>query len=312
MNNKKINLTKFKGKDKIKSLIITVLCMVAVIFGCYDLCKSIGNNHGVLGGSTGRSAITTGSAITTSSAVTTTSAVTTNSSIYQSRRVYKDGQTVQADKYHTGKKELEEYFNAGYTIQEIYAADEIGNMLDIEPKTLLERARKESKDLYTIEQEIMQEKINGNKDLTKNSNLLKSFSVNKSMNTTKSFITNTNNDAKIIYTDSLNELYNSNLSDEEISTLSKFIDANEVSSVKELIKEYKSRGEEALKGKIKPKSKVLSNEKMKQYNLSVDEAKGLSDEIIQKMEKISSTTKVPVKELINAYHKELQKEGVIN
>ena len=180
-----------------------------------------------------------------------------------------DNNTSATDLYNLGKKEIEALINGGYTLKQIFEADEIGNRIMENPANLLERSKNEHKELKDIEKAIMSERKQKQLD-----GLKEKYSMEYA------------------------ELKNEQFNDQDISTLLVFYDQNDVKSMKELARQYKENGDKALSKALKAKSSSLSKEKMDMYGISEADAEGLNDEILTSLEELSKKTDKPVKDLV--------------
>ena len=184
------------------------------------------------------------------------------------------------DLYNLDQKDVEELLNSGYSIKQIFEADEIGNSICENPKNLLERAKKEEIDLKDIEKKVIAERKQKRFD-----------------------------ELKVKYSKEYLELKKEQLNDNSISTLLAFYDQNDVKSIHELVGQYKKDGDKALVKAVKAKEPMLSKDKMNKYGLASSDNEGLSDELISKMEELSRQTNKPVKELIKGFKEAQEKAG---
>ena len=180
--------------------------------------------------------------------------------------------TGTTDRYNLDKDDIEEMLNSGYSIKQIFEADEAGNRIQENPESLLERGKQEKKELKDIEKEI------------------------KSERKQKQF-----DELKVKYPKEYEQLKTEKLKDNEITNLLIFYDLNDVKSITELAGEYGKNGDKALVKALKAKTTTLSTTKMKEYGIAAGDTNGLSDDILSRMEELSKKTNKPVKELIKGY-----------
>lgn len=178
------------------------------------------------------------------------------------------------DFYNIDQEELTSLLEHGYTIQEIFEADEFGNELFIDPKELLEMKNDTKKTLQELKDGIIKERTD-----------------------------NATNHIKSMYKNEYKKLLKEGLKEDEVLSLLMYADANELQITDALIKEYKSKGATLFSNKSK---KVLSEEIKMQYGISDKDAKKLNDEIIKMIESVSKETGKSVKDLINSYLKNIK------
>ena len=173
------------------------------------------------------------------------------------------------DKYNFDENDVRELLTNGYTIQDIFKADEIANRIDEDSKSLLERKKESKKDLNTIEKDIKAERIHTYLEKLKNRHL-----------------------------DEYNKLAKEDLSEEEQFTILGFFETNDVSSIDQVIKEYKKSGDKGFRKLAKQKVKKISDEKASKYNLTDADTTDVSDEEFKNLEEIANSKKLDVKVLL--------------
>lgn len=201
--------------------------------------------------------------------------------VYQGTRVYsKNESSTKKDFYNLEGEELESLLNQGYSLEDIFKADEIANRLYEDPKILLEKKKETKKDWKQTEEEVKNEKINGYLEEFKQSHPEAYMEVEK-----ESF----SNNEKFV----LLSMYAKKLSP----------------SLKELIDVYKREGQKGLKQIIKNKKFYgkVSTEIKNKHGLTDQEVAGLSDDTLNRMEKISNNYKVPLKDLIKKHKAGVEK-----
>ncbi len=184
----------------------------------------------------------------------------------------------EKDKYSLKKDDIEELVKKGHSIKDIFRADEIGNEIDENPKELLTRKNKEKKSLDKVKEDILKER--------KEKNLQK---------------------LRDKHPEKYNQLKDEKFNDDEILSILAFSEINNVNSLNDLIKDYKKKGNDALKDKEKYQGFISKKEK---YNLSDEDVDGVSDEILAALERLSEKTNKPIKELVQNYKRDiLNKKG---
>ncbi|AEG61160.1 hypothetical protein [Desulforamulus ruminis] len=202
--------------------------------------------------------------------------------LYQGQREsLESGDAFKEDTYHIEGEELANLIQEGYSVSDIFKADELANKIHEEPKNLLKRKKELDKNWEEVEKKLFTERA-------------------------EKFITK----FKSKYPKESKQLEDQGFSEEEQFTLLAMYDQQMVSSIEELTKSYKQNGEEGLKNIIKnPRLHgKISKEKMDKYGLTEQDTKGLSEDMIEKMEMISQEVNVPVKELIKGYHAEINRK----
>ena len=193
--------------------------------------------------------------------------------VYQGqKKSLSDGTPLAENRYHTGPEEIEEFLNSGFSIADIFQADEIGNKIGIEPKKLLERKKEEQKDLDKIKEEIVKERKR-----------------------------NVINSLKEKFPDVYQQLSTEQLNENDMSTLMAFLAYYDVTSIKQLVDEYKSKGTDAFKAYSKKRDTKPSEQVKNKYGLTDEEAQGLSDETLSKLEIIAAKSNKSVKQVLTEY-----------
>lgn len=174
------------------------------------------------------------------------------------------------DIYNTSGEEIESLLKDGYTIQDIYKADEIGNEICADPKLILETASSSGKSLDEVKNDIQKEQ----KDKL-------------------------NNDYKGRYGKEYKELSKMGFSQDDILNILMYSDSNNIQVTDDLINSYKNNGKKAFVNK-KTDKKLIKETKQK-YKLSGKNAEKLSEDTIKELEKASEKTGISAKKLIDAY-----------
>ncbi|BCJ92671.1 hypothetical protein acsn021_02400 [Anaerocolumna cellulosilytica] len=176
------------------------------------------------------------------------------------------------DVYSIGKEEIEAMMQEGYSVVDIFEADKISNETGIAPEILLEKKTDSSKSLAEIKKEILEE--NREKTYEK---------------------------LKDTYKKEYEKLKNKKLKETEIMNLLAYADVNNIKVTDELIVTYQKSGEKLFQSTMN-ESKVNQGTKEK-YQLSDAETKGLTQELMSKLELLSQKTGKPVEEMVKAYYK---------
>jgi hypothetical protein len=169
-------------------------------------------------------------------------------------------------------KEIENYMEKGYSMQDIFEADELGDKIVEEPKKLLDQKAESKDSVVEIAEGIMSDKK-------------------------ETAIT----DLKNKYKDEYSKLSEQNFKDNEIVSLLMYIDVNSLKLTNDLITKYKNEGEELFQSVAIDK---LSDKYKKKYNISNSDAKYFNDNLIRCYEDISKNSKLTVKQLIEDYVKQ--------
>ncbi|HBQ26817.1 MAG TPA: hypothetical protein DD791_10530 [Syntrophomonas sp.] len=195
------------------------------------------------------------------------------------RRSMQEGDPYKNDRYNTSQEELAELLDSGYTLEDIFKADEIGNHLKEDPKNILQNKKDKNLKWDEVEKEIVRERAE--KYLSK---------------------------LKDKHPQEFVKLQSAKLSPEEQFTLLAIYDRKLTPSFEQLLNEYQKNGEEALKSIAKnPKSYgKVSQEKMDKYGLTEKDVEGLTDDIIERMEIASQRANVNVKEFVKGHQKAKQ------
>lgn len=177
------------------------------------------------------------------------------------------------DMYHLGKTEIEEFLQQGYSIQDIFKADEIGNSIYVDPKDILSKAKSTGKSLDDVKNDIIKDREVKAKEKLK----------------TK-------------YELEYKKLINNKISEDDTINFLAFIDANNIQVSDDLIQKYKKNGKELFK---EDKNYKLKQETKNKYQLSDKDTEGLSENMINKIEEISKTTGDSVKDIIKSIKKNM-------
>ncbi len=185
--------------------------------------------------------------------------------IYQGETVSLQEGTPSTDVYNIEGDTLKELLDQGFTIEEIYEADDIGNRIYVDPIELLKRSRDENISLKELEETIVKE-----------------MSENYYAN------------LKEKYSKEYKRLSDDKMDDKDIENLLVYIDDRQLELSEDIIKDYKQKGEKIF-------SQVLSNQTREKYNLSWEDAKKLTDEKVKELEGTSKKTGKAVKSVIKEY-----------
>lgn len=173
------------------------------------------------------------------------------------------------DAFNINKEDVENLVKKGFTVQEIFEADDIANEIYEDPIKLLERSKSSDKPMKEVKSEILKER----KD-----------------NTIKELTTKYGNEYK--------KLQNEKFAEDEIITFFEYIESNNLKFTNELMKEYKTKGQEFFR---ENKKSNLTDATKKQYSLSDKEAEGLTEDVIATLNSISKKENKSLKELIKDY-----------
>lgn len=138
--------------------------------------------------------------------------------IYQSTRTTVDPDRKVNDRYNFDEQAIEELMNKGYSLQDIFEADEIGNEIQEDPFVLLEKKETSEKSLTEIKEDILKDRKE-----KANSHLKKKYS--------KEF----------------DQLTKDKMKEEEIVSFLAYIDMSGQKLTNDLVKEYRKKGTELFK-----------------------------------------------------------------
>ena len=185
--------------------------------------------------------------------------------IYKSTEI---GDSTQEDIYNIDGDDVDELLEQGFTIKDLFKADEIANTILEDPKNLLKMKKETGKTLDEVKDMILEER--------------------------KQIVIE---DIKTNHEKEYNKLVEKELTEDEIISMISYIDRNELQLTDSLIKEYKNSGDK----KFKEKKDTLSKEYKTKYKLSDKDSVGLTDEKLDALEKISEMTGKPMKELLKNF-----------
>jgi hypothetical protein len=190
--------------------------------------------------------------------------------LYEGSRKTSDHENPYAeDLYDITSKDIETLMADGFTVQEIFEADDMGNELDVDPKELLSMKKETGRSLKELKEEILQERKDDCLNYLKNK-----------------------------YSKGYAKLKSEKLGQDEILMILEYIDSNNIQVTDDLIKEYRNKGKDLFR---EAKKSSLSEGLKKKYGITDKEAVKLSDDLIRWFETISKKTDKPVKELIKEY-----------
>ncbi|MBU5334083.1 hypothetical protein KQI61_17970 [Anaerocolumna aminovalerica] len=188
--------------------------------------------------------------------------------IYEGRKIISSVQ--KKDIYNINENDIEELIKQGFSIQDIFQADEIANEINEDPINLLKMKLETGKTLKEVKDDVIKARK-------------------------EKIVKNIQNNFKKEYTRLLEDGFKEN----EIISILCYMDMNNLQLTDSLIAEYKSSGEKLFKSKkIK-----LSEEYKSKYKITNRDSLGLTDDIVKAMEKLSKKTGKPVDELINSFNK---------
>ncbi|MFA9463425.1 MAG: hypothetical protein ACERKN_03950 [Velocimicrobium sp.] len=185
--------------------------------------------------------------------------------IYKSTEI---GDSTQEDIYNIDGDDVDELLEQGFTIKDLFKADEIANSILEDPKNLLNMKKETGKTLDEVKDMILEER--------------------------KQVVIE---DIKKEHGKEFNKLVEKGLTEDEIISMISYLDRNDLKLTDSLIEEYKNSGDKILK----EKKDTLSKEYKKKYNLSAKDLVGLTDETLDALEKISEMTGKPMKELLKNF-----------
>ena len=200
--------------------------------------------------------------------------------LYQGeRRSLQKGDPFRNDRYDLSQEEMAELVDSGYSLEDIFKADEIGNHFNENPQTILKNKKEKNLKWDDMEIDIVRDRAEKYLDKLKKK-----------------------------HPQEFAQLEAANLSLEEQFTLLSIYDRHLTPSLEQLISSYKKNGEEALKEIAKnPQSYgKVSKANMERHGLSDEEVEGLSDEVIERMEVAAKKANVSVKEFVNGHQKAKQ------
>jgi hypothetical protein len=198
-----------------------------------------------------------------------------NAVLYQGIKIRANSKSTK-DLYNLGEDEIETLLESGFSIQDIYEADEISNELFVNPVELLNMKKESNKSLTELRSDIINQRKESSNNYLKNKY---------------------KNDFKTLQEQGLNE--------EEIFSLLAYADINNLQVNKELIMNYKNKGSDVFKaGKNK-----LSDDTKKKYGITDNDSAKLSDELIQMFEKVSKVQINQLKSSLNLTYEALTISG---
>lgn len=198
--------------------------------------------------------------------------------LYKTTRDFVYLNTTNKDKYNFYQNDIEELLKEGYSIQDLYKADEIGNKLDVDPRQLLKDKKVKNSSWDSIEKE---------HKLQKN---LSEF-----------------NRLKNKYKQESGFLVKEGLKDDEQFLLLLGFDQQSGVSISELVNTYRSKGEPGLVNIIS-ENKKASREQLSALGISPDSLNGMSLKTLEKIKTRAQKAGVPVKDFIKNVKK--SKNGI--
>lgn len=192
----------------------------------------------------------------------------TSEVIYKGRKIIDP--VLRKDVYNISGNDIEELIKQGFTIEDIFKADELANNIYEDPKSLLKMKAETGKSLEEVKDDMIKER--------------KAKAVNS---------------IKDKHEKEYNKLQKEGFTDDEIISFISYLDMNQLQLTDSLIGEYKISDEKI----FKEKNNKLSAEFKKKYKISDKEAVGLTDDLVKAMEKLSKKTGKPVRELLESIDK---------
>lgn len=195
--------------------------------------------------------------------------------VFEGQRISIDPEA--EDFFELEPEEISQLLQEGYTVEDIYLADELGNELGEHPMDLLQEKDNQKK----LDWKAFEESV---KDEIRNEQF---ESIKKE------------------YAEEMTQLQAAGLSEEMQFTLLLYAKTNH-ESIDDVLKNYKKDGEKAVKTKKNHKKHSVSKENLKKYNLKESEVIGLTDDILDRLVQVAKATNKDVKKVIQDYQQEAQ------
>jgi|GEM_PF-3356548 len=187
--------------------------------------------------------------------------------------------TEKTDIYNFDKNDVEELINKGFTVEEIIEADALGNKIVEEPKEILKQKRETKSDFNKIKEDKVNQK---SKDIL--DKLAKKYPEEADILNQKNFSDK----------DKLEILVH-----KDVYGIESFDDQNEGQNIMKNIR-FSPPEEMDRQYQIYEKQK-LSKDYKEKYGLSDSEAEGLTDYLVQKLEKMADTQEKSQQEFIKDF-----------
>lgn len=196
--------------------------------------------------------------------------------LYTYKRFLKSGSSnpFEGDRYNFSQEDVKRLLLEGYSIKDIYTADDIGNRLNEVPQKLLEEKRKSGKSWGDFEKE------------------LKSKRMELSLKNLKKK-----------HPDDYARVDKEAVPAEDKVLMLILVDSSKCKDVEDLINIYKTNGRDGLL-KIAKEKKFYGNvstEKMKQLGLTEADVAGINENLLIQLESMAKKSNKPLKEIIQRF-----------
>ncbi|MEC0232630.1 hypothetical protein [Paenibacillus alba] len=179
----------------------------------------------------------------------------------------------KSEKYTFSNEDVQTLLNQGYSVQDILKSDDLGNQLDVDPKTILEDHKKNPRGWEQVENEMKSVKFGP---------LIEQL--------------------KKRHPEDAKKLQGKSFTAEEQVSLLSMVDQHLVQSMDDIIKNYKESGEEAIYRATKENKFYgrVSKERMNKYHLTDEDVQSLrlTDEKLEEIEKLNKSGKASTNEYL--------------